>query len=147
MTPTSALRSRIMRAVKSRDTAPELVVRRLAHGMGYRFRLHRRELPGTPDLVFPCRRTVLFVNGCFWHGHNCRRGRRRPKRNAAYWRRKIGRNRGRDRAAAASLRGAGWRVGIVWECELAALSAVRRRLRKLLGRRPAWPRPRKKERR
>lgn len=122
-----------MRAVKSRDTAPEMSVRRIAHAMGYRFRLHRRDLPGTPDLVFPARRVALFVNGCFWHGHNCRRGIRKPKANAAYWRRKIARNRERDAAARRALRALGWRVGVVWECRAAPNAALGRVLRGFLG--------------
>ena len=78
-----------MRAVKSRDTAPEIVVRRIVHALGFRYRLHRRDLPGAPDLVFPGRRKVVFVHGCFWHGHDCPRGARAPKTNADYWRGKI----------------------------------------------------------
>ncbi len=133
-----AQRSRTMRAVKSRDTAPEMAVRRMAHAMGYRFRLHRRDLPGTPDLVFPAKRVALFVNGCFWHGHNCRRGRRKPKANAAYWRRKIERNRERDRRNAAALRRNEWRVGVVWECQVRNTAALRRRLGRLAGADGVW---------
>lgn len=110
-------RSEIMRAVKSKDTMPEVAVRRLVHAMGCRFRLHRKNLPGKPDLVFPGRRKVVFVNGCFWHGHDCRRGARQPKVNADYWRAKIGRNAARDAASVELLRDAGWDVLIVWECE------------------------------
>lgn len=122
-----------MRAVKSRDTAPEMAVRRAAHAMGYRFRLHRRDLPGTPDLVFPAKHVALFVNGCFWHGHSCRRGRRKPKANAAYWRRKIARNRARDRTARAALGASGWRAAVVWECEAREPGRVAARLARLLG--------------
>src|SRR5205814_5907334 len=89
-------RSRIMRAVKGRDTAPEMTVRRIVHGMGYRYRLHRKDLPGKPDLVFPRDHKVIFVHGCFWHGHDCQRGARAPKMNADYWSTKIARNRNRD---------------------------------------------------
>jgi DNA mismatch endonuclease (patch repair protein) len=110
-------RSDIMRAVKSKDTRPEMVVRRLLHGLGYRYRLHGKELPGKPDLVFSGRRKVIFVNGCFWHGHDCKRGSRQPKDNADYWRAKIGRNVERDTASVATLQGSGWQVLIVWECE------------------------------
>jgi DNA mismatch endonuclease, patch repair protein len=85
-----------MRAVKGSDTAPEMMVRSLAHRMGYRFRLHRKDLPGKPDIVFPKLCKVVFVNGCFWHGHNCARGARAPKANAEYWRTKITRNSLRD---------------------------------------------------
>lgn len=114
----SAVRRRTMQAVKSKDTAPELLVRRLAHGLGYRFRLHRKELPGKPDLVFPRLHKILFVHGCFWHGHNCVRGARVPIRNRAYWTKKVTRNQERDQMAQASLRTLGWRVLVLWECEL-----------------------------
>lgn len=106
-----------MRAVKSSDTAPEMIVRRLVHRLGCRFRLHRRDLPGTPDLVLPRRRKVIFVNGCFWHGHDCARGARLPKTNADYWQAKIGRNISRDFRNLAALESAGWRVLTIWECE------------------------------
>src|SRR5437879_6452391 len=125
-------RSRIMRAVKSYDTAPELVVRRLAHNMGYRFRLHRDDLPGKPDLVFPSRHKAIFVHGCFWHGHDCVRGARVPKTNRDYWLRKIGRNRERDRAATKNLTTLGWKVANFWECELTDIDKIRRQLRKFL---------------
>ncbi|POR45555.1 very short patch repair endonuclease [Bosea psychrotolerans] len=110
-------RSQIMRAVRSKDTTPEMIVRRLVHGMGYRYRLHRKELPGNPDLVFPGRRKIVFVNGCFWHGHGCLRGARQPKANADYWRAKIGRNVKRDCGNLQALESAGWQVLTVWECE------------------------------
>jgi DNA mismatch endonuclease, patch repair protein len=105
-----------MRAVRSRDTTPELRVRRVAHAMGLRFRLHRRDLPGTPDLVFPSRRSVVFVHGCFWHGHDCPRGARLPAQNRDYWLNKIHRNRTRDATHAEALRRSGWTVIILWEC-------------------------------
>ena len=82
---TSEQRSRTMRAVKGRDTKPEMAVRQLLHGMDYRYRLHRKDLPGNPDVVFTTRRKIIFVHGCFWHGHSCKRGSRRPKTNAQYW--------------------------------------------------------------
>lgn len=128
MKETPELRSRIMRAVKGGDTAPEMTVRRLAHRLGYRFRLHRKDLPGKPDLVFPRLHKVVFVNGCFWHGHDCARGAREPKANAEYWRTKIGRNRLRDAANVAALKARGWRAAVVWECELKELDRVERRL-------------------
>lgn len=112
------LRSRTMRAVKSRNTSPELALRRLLHGAGYRFRLHRKDLPGSPDVVLPGRKSVIFMHGCFWHGHDCARGARQPKTNAEYWRAKISRNVERDAANIAALHDAGWRVAVVWECEL-----------------------------
>lgn len=122
-----------MRAVRSKDTAPELLVRRLAHRLGYRFRLHRGDLPGHPDLVFPGRRAVVFVHGCFWHGHDCARGARAPKANADYWTAKIGRNVARDEAAVAALQSSGWRVLVLWECQLKDSSALADRLQEFLG--------------
>jgi DNA mismatch endonuclease (patch repair protein) len=117
MTETSADRSRVMRAVKSRDTKPEMVVRRLAHRLGYRHRLHRPDLPGKPDLTFPSRRKVVFMHGCFWHGHNCARGARVPKNNRDYWTAKIARNKARDTKNCDRLRAMGWSVLTVWECQ------------------------------
>jgi DNA mismatch endonuclease (patch repair protein) len=112
------VRRRTMQAVKSKDTAPELTVRRLAHGMGYRFRLHRKDLPGKPDLVFPGRHRVIFVHGCFWHGHDCIRGARVPKGNRDYWVKKIARNRARDQKNLEELTAAGWTSLVVWECNM-----------------------------
>jgi DNA mismatch endonuclease (patch repair protein) len=111
-------RSEIMRAVKGRDTKPELKIRRALHARGFRYRLNDKRLPGSPDLVFPKHRAVLFVHGCFWHGHDCARGKRLPKSNARYWREKIARNVKRDAEARAALRRMGWRVKISWECDL-----------------------------
>lgn len=111
------LRSRTMRAVKAKDTRPEWVVRRLLHAAGFRYRLHVNDLPGKPDLVFPSRRRVVFVHGCFWHGHDCSRGARMPKTNATYWSAKIGRNLDRDARQLTELHAAGWKVHVVWECE------------------------------
>ena len=113
-----AQRSERMSRVRSRDTKPELLVRKLVHGMGYRYRLHRNDLPGKPDLVFGPRRKVILVHGCFWHGHDCARGARQPKANADYWLAKIERNRSRDARVQEELRQAGWRVIILWECGL-----------------------------
>jgi DNA mismatch endonuclease (patch repair protein) len=113
----SAERSRIMRSVKGKDTTPELVVRRWLHAHGYRFRLHRKDLPGRPDIVLPGRRALIFVHGCFWHGHDCPRGDRQPKANADYWRKKIDGNIARDRRHLDALAEMGWRTLIVWECE------------------------------
>ena len=129
----SATRSAIMRAVKSRDTKPEMVVRSLAHRLGFRFRLHRRSLPGCPDLVFVARRKAIFVNGCFWHGHDCKRGARMPKANAPYWRAKIAGNMRRDAEARAALAAAGWDALTVWECETRDGDALRGRLAAFLG--------------
>ncbi len=115
---TKSQRSAVMRRVKGKDTSPEMAVRRLLYAAGYRYRLHRKDLPGKPDLVFPGRRKVIFVHGCFWHGHDCRRGARQPKTNTEYWRAKIGRNVERDAKTRAALSKRGWNSLIVWECEL-----------------------------
>ena len=121
-------RSAVMRRVRSKDTRPELALRRLFTGMGLRYRLHRRDLPGSPDVAFIGRRTAVFVHGCFWHGHDCRRGARAPKQNAAYWASKIARNRARDAEVGARLQAVGWRALVVWECELRDATALRARL-------------------
>ena len=130
--PTPA-RSRIMRAIKSSNTAPELLVRKLAHGMGYRFRLHRKDLPGKPDLAFPARRKAIFVHGCFWHCHDCEGEPRIPGRNRAYWKEKLARNRERDQAARAALHALGWKVRVFWECELRNIKTTKRNLRDFLS--------------
>lgn len=122
-----------MRAVKSRHTSPELFVRRLVHSLGYRFRLHRRDLPGKPDLVFPTRRKAVFVHGCFWHGHDCPRGGRVPKDNRDYWVAKIAGNRRRDEVNLRALQKQGWRALVLWECELKDEAALRERLTDFLG--------------
>lgn len=107
-----------MRAVKSRNTAPEMLVRRIAFSMNYRYRLHDPKLPGKPDLIFPARRKIIFVHGCFWHGHSCTRGNRMPKTNTDYWQQKIWRNRTRDAANIAKLEADGWHVLTIWECTI-----------------------------
>lgn len=124
----SELRSRTMRAVRSRDTAPEMKVRRLLHRMGYRYRLHRRDLPGRPDIVFASRRKVIFVHGCFWHGHSCKRGNRLPKTNGEYWMAKIARNVERHANQLDELASDGWDALTLWECELADDNVVAQRL-------------------
>lgn len=121
-----------MRAVKSK-TLPELFVRRLLHARGYRYRLHRSDLPGNPDLVFPSRKKVLFVHGCFWHGHDCTRGSRVPKTNTEYWTAKVARNRARDTKAEKQLSEDGWKVLAVWECELRDARKLLRLVRRFLG--------------
>lgn len=133
MTETPAERSRIMAAVKGRDTSPELTLRRLLHARGYRYRLHRKDLPGKPDIVFPGRRKVIFMHGCFWHGHDCKRGDRRPRTNAEYWRTKIARNRERDGRSIAALHETGWSSLIVWECELKPERALIARIESFLN--------------
>ncbi len=136
--PPSAERSAVMRAVKGRDTRPEMLVRRTAHALGYRFRLHRKDLPGSPDLVFPSRRKVVFVHGCFWHGHDCARGARAPKANAEYWSAKINRNVARDARVLVELRALGWEPLVLWECELKDHAALAGRLRQHLGASPGF---------
>lgn len=123
-----ALRSAVMRAVKSRDTSPEMKVRALLRAIAPGYRLHRAELPGKPDIAYVGRKRAIFVHGCFWHGHDCSRGARAPKANAAYWRAKIDRNRARDGRNLESLQALGWRAMVVWECELKDEAALRARL-------------------
>lgn len=113
-------RSAVMRRVKGRDTTPEWIVRRILRAAGIGYRLDGAGLPGRPDLVMKGRRAAVFVHGCFWHGHDCPRGARQPKANAAYWSAKIQRNRARDAAARAALEATGWRVVTVWECQMKA---------------------------
>jgi DNA mismatch endonuclease (patch repair protein) len=131
--PPDAARSRVMRAVRSRDTGPELAVRRMLHSVGYRFRLDTRDLPGRPDLAFRRRRKAIFVHGCFWHGHDCKRGRRTPARNAAYWSAKIARNVARDEEVRRALCALGWESAVVWECALRDCAGVEAALRAFLG--------------
>ena len=128
-------RSAIMRAVRSADTSPERAVRAAVCALGYgrRFRLNGGGLPGKPDLVFGALAKAVFVHGCFWHGHDCRRGARAPKDNAEYWRAKIARNRTRDKASLGALRGAGWSTLVVWECETRDADALSRKLERFLA--------------
>lgn len=128
-------RSENMRRIRSVGMKPELVVRRLVHKMGYRYRLHRRDLPGKPDLVFGPRRSVIFVHGCFWHGHEleaCLDG-RVPKSNIDYWGPKLIRNRKRDADQISMLKSAGWRVLVIWECETRNEPRLEARIRKFLA--------------
>jgi DNA mismatch endonuclease (patch repair protein) len=129
----SAERSRIMRAVKSKNTIPERTVRSILHREGYRFRLHRVDLPGKPDIVFPGRRKLIFVHGCFWHGHNCKRGARTPRTNQSYWVAKIQRNKDRNECQRDQLVKLGWKVCIVWECEIRDQVELIDRLTKFLN--------------
>lgn len=121
-------RSWIMAQIKGKDTLPELAVRSMAHRMGFRFRLRSASLPGRPDLVFPRLGRVVFVHGCFWHGHRCREGRRVPKSNQSYWIGKIASNKARDNRAQRKLRRADWEILVVWECQLKDPEQVRSRL-------------------
>ena len=127
-----AARSANMRAIRSRDTAPELAVRSALHRAGFRFRLHRSDLPSVPDLVFPKYRKVIFVHGCFWHSHSCKRGGRVPKTNRPYWSQKLARNRQRDNEARRQLRKRGWGVLTVWECQTKQIDRLLPRLRRFL---------------
>jgi DNA mismatch endonuclease (patch repair protein) len=126
-------RTRMMRSFKGRNTGLELTVRRMIHRMGYRFRLYRKDLPGTPDLVFVSRRKVLFVHGCFWHAHGCPLT-RVPKSNRRYWVPKFRRNRARDKKNIATLRAEGWRYLVIWECEVRAGQNLQPRLKAFLDR-------------
>ncbi|WP_374533773.1 very short patch repair endonuclease [Phenylobacterium sp.] len=126
-------RSAVMRRVKGRDTSPELKVRRALTALGARYRLNRKDLPGSPDIVMAGRRLAIFVHGCFWHGHDCARGSRVPKANREYWTAKVARNVARDARAAADLAAAGWRVETIWECDLKDAAALTARLQGLLA--------------
>ena len=126
-----------MRAIRSKDMKPELAVRRLVHGMGYRYRLHRHDLPGRPDLVFAGRRKVICVHGCFWHQHAdpaCKIS-HRPKSNRDYWLPKLKRNVVRDIEHLARLSELGWDSLVVWECEVRTGDGIADRIREFLGRR------------
>lgn len=131
-----AARSAVMRAVKSRDTAPERAVRAAVRALGYgrRYRLNGAGLPGKPDLVFGALNKAVFVHGCFWHGHDCKRGARQPKDNAAYWRAKISRNVRRDVATLAALAERYWSALVIWECETRDTEALSAKLAAFLAR-------------
>jgi DNA mismatch endonuclease (patch repair protein) len=122
-----------MRRIRKADTGPELIVRRTLHSMGYRFRLHRRDLPGTPDIVLPRYRKIIFVNGCFWHRHSCPDGRKLPRSKPEYWAPKLERNRRRDLEHRRALRRLGWDVLVVWECEAQETSRLAASLSAFLG--------------
>jgi DNA mismatch endonuclease, patch repair protein len=129
-----ARRSANMRAVRSRNTRPEIQVRRVAHCLGYRFRLHRRDLPGKPDIAFPGRQKAIFVHGCFWHQHSgCRRA-TVPKSNRTFWRSKFARNAERDAEQLAAIRKRGWRALVIWECETKDSLKLAHKIRRFLGR-------------
>lgn len=129
---TAERRSNNMRQIRSFDTSPEKTLRRMLHAMGYRFRLHRKDLPGKPDLAFPSRRKIIFVHGCFWHQHcGCSEG-RVPGSRRDYWEPKLRRNQERDYANQMALRELGWESLVVWECELRDLKAIRARVHAFL---------------
>jgi len=125
-------RSYIMSSVGSKDTGPELVVRKMLHRLGYRYRLHKRGLPGSPDVVFQGRKKVVFIHGCFWHGHGCKYG-RLPKSKKEYWEKKIKMNRKRDKRNIQELEDLGWSALVIWQCELKEAEAVKARLVNFLG--------------
>lgn len=124
-------RSRLMSRIRGRDTTPELVVRSMLHRMGYRFRLHRKDLPGKPDVVLPRHRKVVLVHGCFWHGHGCKLG-PVPKSNQGYWSPKIAGNRARDARNALALAELGWQVLELWECEIRDLKGTEQRIKEFM---------------
>ena len=131
---TAAQRSANMARIRNKDTSPEIAVRKLAHAMGYRFRLHRKDLPGRPDMVFPSRKAVIFIHGCFWHQHpdpSCKDG-RRPKSRPEYWEPKLDGNMARDLRNQADLQSAGWRVLVLWECGTADTDGLRAKLNTFL---------------
>lgn len=131
----SRKRRDIMRSVRGSDTRPEMIVRRLVHRLGYRYRLHVRSLPGAPDMVFPSRGKVIFVHGCFWHRHTCRKGRSVPSTRKEFWLGKLDGNRKRDRRTRRRLRQLGYGVLVVWECQTQArgLPKLVKRIERFLG--------------
>lgn len=128
---TKAERSARMSRIRNADTKPEMIVRRLVHAMGYRYSLHARDVPGNPDLVFRPRKKIIFVHGCFWHQHGCRRY-RQPRTNRAFWEPKLTRNRARDAEVRKMLREQGWRIMTVWECQLKNAGRLASRLKRFL---------------
>lgn len=132
-TVSKSVRSRIMSSVKQRHTKPEMIVRSLLHRLGFRFRLHRKDLPGSPDIVLPKFHTAIFVHGCFWHQHkNCTKS-RRPSSNQDYWNTKLDENISRDKRKEKELSKLGWRVATVWQCEIRDLETLTKKLKKLLS--------------
>jgi len=125
-----------MSRVHSKDTSPELKVRSMVHRLGFRFRLHQKDLPGKPDMVFRSRRKILFIHGCFWHGHGCKRGKRVPKSNASYWINKIENNRKRDIRHRKALSSLGWKTLVIWECQLSDDMKTADRIIKFLSEQP-----------
>lgn len=133
MSRVSAVRRRIMAAIRGKDTKPELQVRRAIHAAGLRYRLHHRDLPGSPDIVLARIKTVVFVHGCFWHAHSCQTS--KPKTRAKFWAKKFEANQARDRRVHYFLKAAGWHVHVIWECELKREAPLRRLVRTLQRRR------------
>lgn len=135
---TSEKRSQVMSRIRGKNTKPELVVRRLLHRLGYRFRLHAEDLPGKPDIVLPKYKTVVFVNGCFWHAHSCKQGSRRPASNMEFWNAKLAKNKKRDTDNMTTLKEAGWQCLVIWQCGLRDIESLTKKLR------TAMPQVRKK---
>ena len=133
-TLTREQRRRRMALIRSKDTKPELCVRQLVYGLGYRYRLNRRDLPGCPDLVFASLRKIILVHGCFWHQHHCASGNRTPKSRRHFWREKLGANKVRDQVTIRKLRRGGWRVLVVWECQIKNADRLAARIAKFLDR-------------
>jgi DNA mismatch endonuclease (patch repair protein) len=127
---TPAQRSKVMSRIKSKNTAPELIVRRMLTDLGLRYRLHTGALPGKPDIANCRHKWAIFVHGCFWHGHRCRRG-ARPTSNKRFWNSKLSRNIERDKENQRKLRAGGWKVVVIWQCELSFPHRVAKRLAKL----------------
>jgi DNA mismatch endonuclease (patch repair protein) len=121
-----------MQAVRNKDTGPEMIVRRLLFRLGYRYRIHCKGLPGTPDIAFPTRRKAVFIHGCYWHGHGCKKG-QLPKTDTSFWSNKIRANRDRDARKEAELEDLGWKVLTIWQCDLSDLDRVETRLKAFLG--------------
>jgi DNA mismatch endonuclease (patch repair protein) len=132
-TRTPEQRTRIMRSVLTKNTGPEMIVRRTLHALGYRYRLHSKSLPGKPDIVFPSRKKVIFVHGCFWHGHACKKG-ALPKSRLEYWGDKMQRNQTRDRTTTDRLKELGWDALVVWQCEIKDTDRLKKVLRTFVGR-------------
>lgn len=129
----SPKRSQIMSSIRPYDTQPELMVRSLVHRMGYRFRLHKQELPGNPDIVLPKHKKVIFVHGCFWHGHRkCSRS-KRPSSHQAFWGKKLDSNIARDKRQQRELRKLGWSVLVIWQCQLKNLTRLRNKIEEFLN--------------
>ena len=126
-------RSYCMSRIKSKDTKPEMLVRRIIHRMGCRFRLHKRELPGCPDLVFSSKRKIIFVHGCFWHKHRCKSGKVKPATNTNYWEAKINNNHTRDLKVLKELKRSGWEILVVWECWTKNIRLLREKIKMFMG--------------
>ncbi len=126
-------RSKIMSSIKNKDTRPELAVRSLLHRMGHRFRLHQKDLPGKPDIILKKHKTVVFVHGCYWHRHNCKRGQSMPSSNKEFWQRKFRGTIERDKKVQEQLKKLDWNVGVIWQCELKTQSDTVKKLENILA--------------